>query len=100
MTRKEKTDIIDTVKHFVRLELKGVNANELDIKNVEFVLDTNKMKRITDKDIRNVVYAVRYSRRQVEKMPVTERTLEAIRDIQQCGMWFCEKFGLSYGYMD
>ena len=100
MTRKEKTDIINTVRCFVIVELKAVNADKLDIKNVEFMLDTNRMKRITDKDVRSIVKVIQYSRRQVEKMHVTERTLEAITEIQQLGMWFCQKFGLSYAYMD
>ena len=100
MTRKEKIAIINTVKCFVRLELKEVNADILDIKTLEQMCDTNHMRRITEKDIRSIAHVIRYLRRQVEKMAVTERTLEAITEIQQLGMWFCGKFNLSYTYMD
>ena len=100
MTRQKKIDIINTVKHFVCVQLKDVNADELDIKDVEFTLDTNRLKRITEKDIRSIANVICYSRRQVAKMPVTERTLKAITEIQHWGMWYCQKFGLSYAYMD
>ena len=82
------------------MELKEVNADILDIKSVEQICNTDTMKRITEKDIRSIANVICYARRQVEKMTVTERTLEAIKEIQQWGMWFCGKFGLSYAYMD
>lgn len=100
MTRKEKLAVIKTVRCFVRLELKAVNADRLDIKSVEQICNTDTMRRITAKDIRSIANVIRYARKQVEKMAVTERTLEAIKEIQQLGMWFCGKFDLSYRYMD
>lgn len=100
MTRKEKIEIIHTVKVFVTVELKAVNADKLVIENVKFMLDTNRMKRITEKDVRSIANVIKFARKEVEEMQVTERTLEAITEIQQWGMWYCQRFGLSYRYMD
>jgi hypothetical protein len=100
MTRKEKLNVINTVKNIVTLELRETKADILDIKSVEQICDTNHMRRITAKDVRSIANVIRYARRQVEKMAVTERTLEAITTIQEFGMWFCGKFDLSYAYMD
>lgn len=100
MTRKEKIEIINTIRRFVCLELREVEADKLDIKTIEQLCNTDIMKRITEHDIRTIANAIRYARKQVEKMPVNERTLEAITEIQQWGMWFCGKFNLSYRYMD
>lgn len=100
MTRKEKIEIIHTMKVFVTVELKAVNADKLVIENVKFMLDTNRMKRITEKDVRSIANVIKFARKEVEEMQVTERTLEAITEIQQWGMWYCQRFGLSYRYMD
>lgn len=100
MTIKEKTDIINTARAIVIAELKAVNAHIFVIEDVEYTSDTNRIKRITEREITNIVEVFQYARIRVEKMPVTERTVEAIKKIQQCGIWYCQKFNLSYRYMD
>ncbi len=99
MTRKEKADIINTVRGYVIAELKDVNASELYIKNVETALDPNKMKVMTKRDIRFIAEVIRISKEEVKLLPVTKRTLEAVEKILHWGLWYCEKFGLNFRCM-
>ena len=100
MTRKEKLAVINTVRCFVSLELREIDADKLLIREISSLMDTKYIGRITENTLKTVIKLVRLARKEAEKMPVTDRVLEAITEIQQWGMWFCGKFNMAYSLMD